>query len=85
MDRPFRRELEKVLWFRKLPFGLQSSGMTMLFPQHCCVLDGHCTAGKPPLYGAALNAAEEIEIQLGTKVHQMKSGLTGWHTFEKRS
>ncbi|KAM6117405.1 LOW QUALITY PROTEIN: CMP-N-acetylneuraminate-beta-galactosamide-alpha-2,3-sialyltransferase 4-like [Phoenicopterus ruber ruber] len=25
MDRPFRRELEKVLWFRKLPFRLQSS------------------------------------------------------------
>nr|XP_013817058.1 PREDICTED: CMP-N-acetylneuraminate-beta-galactosamide-alpha-2,3-sialyltransferase 4 [Apteryx mantelli mantelli] len=25
MDRPFRRELEKVLWFHKLPFGLQSS------------------------------------------------------------
>ncbi|KAF1490663.1 CMP-N-acetylneuraminate-beta-galactosamide-alpha-2,3-sialyltransferase 4, partial [Eudyptula minor novaehollandiae] len=24
-DRPFRRELEKFLWFRKLPFGLQSS------------------------------------------------------------
>ncbi|NXO50886.1 SIA4C sialyltransferase, partial [Aramus guarauna] len=24
-DRPFKRELEKVLWFRKLPFGLQSS------------------------------------------------------------
>ncbi|KAM9271273.1 LOW QUALITY PROTEIN: CMP-N-acetylneuraminate-beta-galactosamide-alpha-2,3-sialyltransferase 4-like [Morus bassanus] len=25
MDRPLRRELEKVLWFHELPFGLQSS------------------------------------------------------------
>ncbi|XP_062447290.1 CMP-N-acetylneuraminate-beta-galactosamide-alpha-2,3-sialyltransferase 4-like [Rhea pennata] len=25
MDRPFRRELEKVLWFHELPFGLRNS------------------------------------------------------------
>lgn len=85
MDRPFKGELEEVLWFCKLPFGLQSSGIAMLCPQHCHVLDGHCATGEPPPYGAALCAAEEMEIQLGTRVHQGKSGLTGWHAFEKRS
>jgi len=34
---------------------------------------------------AALGAAEEMEIQLGTRVQQGKSGLTGWHAFEKGS
>ncbi|KAM6243753.1 CMP-N-acetylneuraminate-beta-galactosamide-alpha-2,3-sialyltransferase 4-like [Porphyrio hochstetteri] len=33
-DRPFKRELEVVLWFYKLLFGLQDSDIAMLFPQH---------------------------------------------------
>ncbi|NXN34449.1 SIA4C sialyltransferase, partial [Nycticryphes semicollaris] len=44
-DRPFKGELEEVLWFHKLPFGLQSLGIATPCPQHCHVLDGCCATG----------------------------------------
>ncbi|KAK4811467.1 hypothetical protein QYF61_010346 [Mycteria americana] len=67
MDRPFRRELEKVLWFHKLPFGLQSSDTVQLESLPWMGSLERCRGDG--------NAAE----------HQGKSGLTGWHAFEKRS
>ncbi|NWX96849.1 SIA4C sialyltransferase, partial [Nothoprocta ornata] len=40
-DRPFRSDLEKVLWFHRLPFGLRNSGIAVLCRQFCNVVHGH--------------------------------------------